>query len=978
MDSVSQAELEFLHRRVAELEAKLAGDRVHCITPVSEESNGNDSQKHKRAQLLKCEQELREKAERALDTQQSIERQLMLLVEASSTLLASPESANVLRTFLALAQRFIEADAYAVWRKAEEQREWHVIAKDGLSNSYKLEIPDASESAAKLTSEPMVIEDVEHSALVSYRRSEYEAEGIRSMLTVPLRIHGRIAGTVVFYYRAPHRFTEVETRVASALGNLAAAALSTAEVYQRETELRAGAQASERRACFVAQAGELLASSLEYETTLRSVAKLAIPDFADWCVVEVSNEGRLERVTIEHADPAMIELAHEFRRKYPPREADLSQQAFLTGRPVLIEDIPEELIAEQVRDEEKLRMIRALRVRSLILAPMVARGRTLGLLTFVNSGSEKRYTKNDLALAEDLARRAAIAIDNARLYADVRGSEELTRTITENTSAALFMMDSRGRCTYINRAGEVMTGFTAEEAIGSVLYKLIHHTRPDGTPYPSEECPVDRALPLRKTVQGHVDVFVRKDGTFYPVRCFASPIFKGRQPIGTVIEVREITEERRAAREREELLRREQNARETAEMLNRIGPLLSAELDPQRLAEKVTDIATRLIGAEFGALFHNVLNEKGESYTLYTLSGVPYEAFENFPMPRNTGVFGPTFRGEGILRSDDITADPRYGKNAPYHGMPEGHLPVRSYLAVPVVSRSGEALGGLFFGHSRPAVFTAQSEQLVAGIAAQAAIALDNARLFSQSEQSRQALRRSNEELQRANDDLNQFAYSASHDLQEPLRMVALYSQMLQKKYRDKLDAQADEFITYTVQGARRLEMLVKDLLAYTQAANFATEDLPPVDANVAVESALSNLQRSIDESGAVVTFESLPEVRVEEIHLVQLFQNLVGNALKYRGGEPPRVSISAARRNASWLFSVQDNGIGIDPQYKEQIFGLFKRLHTAADYSGTGIGLAICQKIVERYGGKIWVESIPGEGAIFHFTVLDKEPGVA
>lgn len=208
--------------------------------------------------------------------------------------------------------------------------------------------------------------------------------------------------------------------------------------------------------------------------------------------------------------------------------------------------------------------------------------------------------------------------------------------------------------------------------------------------------------------------------------------------------------------------------------------------------------------------------------------------------------------------------------------------------------------------------------------------------------------------------------------------MVALYSQMLQKKYQAKLDPQAHEFIAYTVEGASRLEMLVKDLLAYTQAANFDTGNLPAVDANEAVRNALSNLKRSIEESGAVVVYEQLPTVPIQEIHLIQLFQNLIGNALKYRGDKPPLVGISAVRENSAWSFSVQDNGIGIDPQYKEQIFGLFKRLHTAADYSGTGIGLAICQKIVERYGGKIWVESTQGEGATFHFTIPDAEPGAA
>nr|MDQ3746496.1 GAF domain-containing protein [Acidobacteriota bacterium] len=162
----------------------------------------------------------------------------------------------------------------------------------------------------------------------------------------------------------------------------------------------------------------------------------------------------------------------------------------------------------------------------------------------------------------------------------------------------------------------------------------------------------------------------------------------------------------------------------------RIGGSLTRELDVQRLVQTVTDEATALTRAQFGAFFYNVLNERGESYTLYTISGVPRENFSKFPMPRNTHVFDPTFRGAGTVRSDDITKDPRYGKNAPYYGMPEGHLPVRSYLAVPVMSRSGEVLGGLFFGHSRPGVFTARHEELLVGIAAQAAVAIDNARLY--------------------------------------------------------------------------------------------------------------------------------------------------------------------------------------------------------------------------------------------------------
>ncbi|MGH9633005.1 MAG: ATP-binding protein, partial [Bryobacteraceae bacterium] len=395
-----------------------------------------------------------------------------------------------------------------------------------------------------------------------------------------------------------------------------------------------------------------------------------------------------------------------------------------------------------------------------------------------------------------------------------------------------------------------------------------------------------------------------------------------------------------------------------------------------KLAEKITDIATQVVRAEFGALFHNVLNDAGESYMLYTLSGVPHEAFANFPMPRNTAVFAPTFRGEGVVRSDDITKDPRYGKNPPYQGMPEGHLPVKSYLAVPVVSRSGEVLGGLFFGHSRAGVFTSEAEQIVEGIAAQAAIALDNAKLFAESRRAQDALRRSNEELRRANEDLNQFAYSASHDLQEPLRMVSIYSQMLERKFGNKLGSQGHEYIRYTVQGASRMENLVKDLLTYTQASSIAAQPAAVVDTNHAVRHALTSLQAAIDQAGASIICADLPAVRMHRVHLEQLFQNLVGNAIKYRREETPRIEIAAVRREHEWLFSVKDNGIGIGQQYREQIFGLFKRLHTFDRYSGTGIGLAICQRIVERTGGRIWVESQLGRGSTFFFTIPDEEQG--
>jgi PAS domain S-box-containing protein len=224
------------------------------------------------------------------------------------------------------------------------------------------------------------------------------------------------------------------------------------------------------------------------------------------------------------------------------------------------------------------------------------------------------------------------------------------------------------------------------------------------------------------------------------------------------------------------------------------------------------------------------------------------------------------------------------------------------------------------------------------------------------------------EELRRANDDLQQFAYSASHDLQEPIRNVVVYSEIISRRYGSLVDSDGQMFLGFLMEGGRRLAKLIQDLLAYTRAAAIPG-DVAPVDSNVVLEQTLSSLAESIRETGAVVTYDRLPEVFMGEAHLHQLFQNLIGNALRYRTEAAPRVKVSAVALNGAWRFSIQDNGIGVDPQYKEKIFGVFKRLNHEHN-GGTGIGLAICRRVVEIYGGRIWVESELGKGATFFFTI--------
>ena len=537
--------------------------------------------------------------------------------------------------------------------------------------------------------------------------------------------------------------------------------------------------------------------------------------------------------------------------------------------------------------------------------------------------------------------------------------------IVENSNDAIVSKDLNGIITSWNAAAERIFGYAAAEAVGQPVSMLAAPERADEMPKILDKIRHGQRVEHYETLRR------RKDGEIIHVSLTISPI---RDASGKIIGAskiaRDISDQKRVESERNILLSREQEARKTAELLNRVGPALAGQLETEKLVQSVTDVATELVGAEFGAFFHNVVNEQGESYFLYTLSGAPREAFEGFPNPRNTGIFGPTFRGEGVVRCEDVTRDPRYGKNPPYYGMPPGHLPVRSYLAVPVTSRSGEVLGGLFFGHSTPGKFKDQHETILLGIAAQAAIALDNARLFEEAQWVQNELKRSNEELRRANQDLETFAYSASHDLQEPLRTIIISAQLLERRYGEQLRGDAAHYLGNIVEGTQRMENLIRDVLAYATATKQAEGPPPSIDAGEVLSTVLENLKGHIEQTRAIITSDPLPLVLVHENRLVQLFQNLLSNALKYKSDKPPRVHISATERNGWSVFSVADNGIGIDERYADQIFGLFKRLHSRQEYPGSGIGLAICQRIVEQYGGRIWLESsVPGQGSTFCFT---------
>jgi PAS domain S-box-containing protein len=550
-------------------------------------------------------------------------------------------------------------------------------------------------------------------------------------------------------------------------------------------------------------------------------------------------------------------------------------------------------------------------------------------------------------IATDITDRKQLDVSSQRLAAIVESSDD-----------AIIGKDLNGIITSWNRGAECIFLYTAAEVIGKPVSILAPPSHLDEMPKILSEIRQGRRVEHFETRRR------RKDGEIIDVALTVSPV---RDAAGRIVGAskiaRDITERKRHEQEREGLLAREQEARRTAELLNRAAQRLAAQLNLEKLVQEVTDIATALVGAEFGAFFPNTCADCRGPEAPCTVSGAPRESLAGFD---STGIFQSAFRHGGIVRCEDGSQDAGCDTNHPYPGPP-----VRSYLAAPVVARSGELLGRLFFGHSVPSRFSEIHEAIVAGIAAQSGIAMDNARLFEQIRWAQTELKRSNEELRRVNQDLEVFAYSASHDLQEPLRTIALSAQLLERRSGGSLHEKDATFLTNILSAARRMSNLIQDLLAYTRATKSEEGPTPVVDAGRLLAGVLENLRGPIEEAGAVVTAEELPAVAIHESRLAQLFQNLISNAIKYHGEEAPRVHVAAEEREGWNVFSVVDNGIGIEPQFADQIFGLFKRLHSRDQYPGSGIGLAICQRVVEQYGGRIWLEqSAPGRGSTFCFAI--------
>jgi len=410
--------------------------------------------------------------------------------------------------------------------------------------------------------------------------------------------------------------------------------------------------------------------------------------------------------------------------------------------------------------------------------------------------------------------------------------------------------------------------------------------------------------------------------------------------------------------------------------LQRVGAAVTAELEREALVQLVTDEATALTGAQFGAFFYNVMNDAGEAYTLYTISGVPREMFSRFPMPRNTKVFEPTFRGTGIVRSDDITKDPRYGHNAPYYGKPAGHLPVVSYLAAPVVARSGEVLGGLFFGHGEPARFTVRHERLIAGVASWAAVAIDNANLYEAEKKAKHDAVAARQEAERANRAKTEFLATMSHELRTPLNAIAGHLQLIEMGIHGPLTPEQRSALDRIDRSQRHLLRLINDVL---NLARIETGHLDYSIERIDVQSAVTELEPLIGPQFAakglfyeVRTPNQPVIIRADRAKLGQILLNFLSHAATFTP-EGGRITLTMARiSDTTAEIAVSDTGVGIPPEKLETVFEPFVQVNRSHSQpkEGAGLGLSISRDLARGMGGELTAESREGVGSVFRLRL--------
>jgi PAS domain S-box-containing protein len=516
--------------------------------------------------------------------------------------------------------------------------------------------------------------------------------------------------------------------------------------------------------------------------------------------------------------------------------------------------------------------------------------------------------------------------------------------IIDSSDDAIVSKDLDGTIRSWNRAAEQIFGYSAKEAIGRNIRMIIPKDRL------SEEDDVLARIRKGEGVRHFETIRQRKDGTLVPISLTVSPVYDDQGiVIGASKIARDITEQTRLR-----AMAEEQAA--MTEKLGEVGATIASSLDRDTIVQHVIDLATELTRAEFGAFLYHVIDpESGEASTLYTLSGAPNNAFPKSPQPRATAGFGPTFNIQ-VVRLDDVTQDPRYGEIPPFHGMPTGHVPVRSYLGVPVRTPSGDVLGGLFFGHSRAGMFTEQHERLAAGVAAWASLALENSRLYVQAR-----------EADRLKDE---FLAVLSHELRTPLNAILGYARLLRGGILT--GEKAERGLETLERNATSLTQIVEDVLDVSRIVSGKIRlNVQPVELPLVIHNAVATVQPAAD--AKLIRVQTIVDPRAGPVsgdpdRLQQVVWNLLSNAVKFtpRSG---RIQVRLERVNSHVELVVSDTGVGIRRDFLPHVFERFRQAEagTTRRIGGLGLGLSIVRHIIEMHGGTVQASSEgEGKGATF------------
>ncbi len=659
---------------------------------------------------------------------------LRLLVEASGTLLDALHLEELLPRVLELARRALLADAYALWEHDSAEEIWRVAAHSGLDEAYVVAASQAIRggTAQVLLAEPLVVEDVAAADwLTGAHREAHEAAGTKAMLVVALRHRESVLGTLAFYYRAAHRFSDAERSAASTLANLAASAIATGQVYAAQARM-----AEER--LLVAEASELLASSLDYETTLANVARLVVPRFADWCSIDmVQEDGSIGRLTVAHTDLAKARWADELVERYPPEQnAPYGvPNVIRTQQAELVPEISDDLLVDATKDTpELLEILRELGLRSSMCVPLVARGRALGAITFVSAESERRYEEADLAIALDLARRASVAVDNARLYRHADRSLALLDTLVGKAPVGLGFLDVELRYQLVNEELASRNGRSVADHVGATVAEVTPELAP--TVEPLFQQVIETGEPLldielsgeTPAAPGEVRHWLT---SYYPVPNEAGEMIGLGVVVTDVTESREVRAAAEAAQERMAVLAEASTQLATTLDYEATLANIASLLVPRFADWYAVDVVDEDGGFRRLAVVHKDPDKAEWAERSRTTHGADPEE------PEGTGRVVRT--GEPVLYrevTDELLAGSTRDAD---HLEVLRQLGMASAMVVPLTA-GGRTFGALMLVSSNPERrYDEEDLGYAQHLARRAAVAVDNARLYSAAEERAQA-----------------------------------------------------------------------------------------------------------------------------------------------------------------------------------------------------------------------------------------------